>query len=425
MEMERKVVPLEYYVWMSQALGIGNKDVSVFTDAFENPMDFYNNRKQFADDNDSLSEAGKTRILETSLDKAHEICVKCDKLGYKIFHYQHDDYPFRLKSIFDFPVVLYAAGNCAEVHKNFSVTMIGTRKPSPYAGLAARFIARDLALAGAVVTSGLAVGLDAVCHTGALETRGKTVAFMACGLDVDYPKENKKLRQAIEQNGMIYSEHTLGARPEAWHFPIRNRLLSGFSDAVMLVEGRQKSGSMHTVKHGIEQGKDIFALPGDIFNINSMGAFSLIRDGATPVMSAMDILKDYEVKYSGQIDFSKVHDNFFGGKYYDIKRKSDNKPDSKPNEKSQKSNEYKNNVSNSFKKTSNIDSTIQKNMEIDGENISTDAKAIYNTLKSPTHIEELMNLTGIHMEEMVTILTKLELDGYIICMPGKIYKWRD
>lgn len=434
MEMEKTKVSEEYYVWMSQALGVGNKEVSIFTQEFENPMDFYNNREQFVKENEMLSEAGKTKILGTSLDKAHEICVKCDRLGYKIIHYQHENYPYRLLNIFDFPLVLYAAGANPEIHRSFSITMVGTRNPSPYAGMAARYISRDLALAGAVVTSGLAVGIDAHCHTGALESGGNTVAFLACGLDYDYPKENRKLRAAIERNGMVYSEHSPGERPESWHFPVRNRLLSGFSDAVMLVEGRQKSGSMHTIRHGIDQGKDIFALPGDIFNINSLGAFNLIKDGATPVMSAMSILEEYSVKYSGSIDFSKVNDNFFGGRYTpkntDVKESKDKS--AKIEKTKTKKAKYDHNVSNSFKKTSKMDSTIQKNVTSTQESSKTlssefsdHAQKIYKCLETPTQIDELMMVTGIQMEEMVTLLTQLEIEGYIICMPGKMYRWCD
>lgn len=423
-----KDVPLEYYVWMSLALGAGNKEVSVFTAEFDNPLDFYNNREQFVKQNNMLSTAGKNKILDASLDKAHEICVQCDKLGFRILHYLHEDYPYRLRNIFDFPVVLYCVGAHPEVHRKFSVTMVGTRKASAYAALAARYIARDLALAGAVVTSGLAVGIDALCHTGAVEARGVTAAFVACGLDIDYPRENKKLRQMIEKNGIVYSEHPPGERPESWHFPIRNRLMSGYSDAVMLVEGRDKSGSMHTIRHGIEQGRDIFALPGDIFNVNSQGAFNLIKDGAVPVMSAMNILEEYSVKYGESIDFSRVHDNFFGGKYTPVHRRSRGDTENVNADKSVKNN----NVPNSLRKTSNIHSKIQDNIKSNAhrendlrDELSDELYNIYTRLKSPTHIDELVNVTGIPMEKMGVILTQLELEDYIISLPGKIYKWSD
>jgi DNA processing protein len=171
------------------------------------------------------------------------------------------------------------------------VVLVGTRKASNYGREAARMLATDLARAGVTIVSGLAKGIDTQVHRGAIDAGGRTLAVLGSGVDIIYPYENLKLAQDIVQHGALISEYPLGAAPEASNFPPRNRIISGLSRGVIVVEAGEQSGALITAAFAADQGRDVFAVPGSIFPRGSVGANRLIRDGATPVLSANDVLE--------------------------------------------------------------------------------------------------------------------------------------
>ena len=205
---------------------------------------------------------------------------------------EESGYPEKLRTISDPPVILFAQGNadCLEGH---TLAMIGSRAAS-YDGMrATRRIARDLSRAGVVIISGLAYGIDTASHEGCLEGESPTVAVLGCGLDQTYPEGNGKLRQRIlEQNGLLLSEYAPGEKPLGWHFPVRNRIISGLSDAVIMMEAKIRSGSMRTVGHALEQGRDVFVYPGDPASPHCEGNHQLLREGGIYFTCAGDILED-------------------------------------------------------------------------------------------------------------------------------------
>ena len=170
--------------------------------------------------------------------------------------------------------------------------MIGARAASPEGVIAASEIAFDLARAGIVVVSGLARGIDAAAHRGALDAGGRTIAVLGTGIDRRYPPENERLQEEIESSGLVITEFPPGAPPEDWHFPKRNRIISGLSRAVVVVEARDKSGSLITARLAADQGRDVMAVPGTIVGGRNRGANALLRDGAKLVESAVDILQE-------------------------------------------------------------------------------------------------------------------------------------
>ncbi|MBM4411417.1 MAG: DNA-protecting protein DprA [Chloroflexi bacterium] len=215
-------------------------------------------------------------------------------------------YPSRLREIDDAPPVLYVRGAWADVDE-WSVAVVGTRRATAYGRMAAQELSRGLAVNGITVVSGLARGVDTVSHRAALEAGGRTVAVLANGLDTVYPPENRRLAEEIAQRGAVMSDYPLGTKPRADFFPRRNRILSGVSLGTLVVEGDQESGAMITARFAMEQNRDVFAVPGSIFSVQSRGPFGLIKDGATPVATAEDILEALNLSVAGkQLDFGRA-----------------------------------------------------------------------------------------------------------------------
>ncbi len=201
----------------------------------------------------------------------------------------HYEYPEKLKNIIDQPKELYVKGKLPEEHKK-CVAIVGARNCSMYGIKAAETFACELAKEGVVIISGMARGIDAAAHNGALKAKGETVAVLGCGADICYPKSNRHLYEQIAESGCIISEHPKGTEPKPYFFPLRNRIISGLADVVLIVEARKKSGSLITADTALEQGKDVFAVPGGVFDELSKGCNNLIRQGAGIATSAADIL---------------------------------------------------------------------------------------------------------------------------------------
>ena len=193
---------------------------------------------------------------------------------------QDADYPVRLRNIFEPPSLLYVKGQLPVIDEEVAVAMVGTRKASPYGVEAAEKIAYGLSRQGAVVISGAAAGVDSASHRGALRAGGKTIAVLGNGLDVVYPAENEWLYRDIAASGALISEYPPGTAAESWHFPVRNRIISGLSLATVVVEAPEKSGALITANTALEQGRDVFAVPGPIDAPMSRGCNRLIADGA-------------------------------------------------------------------------------------------------------------------------------------------------
>jgi DNA processing protein len=200
-------------------------------------------------------------------------------------------YPRLLAEISDPPACIWTRGD-PDILAGVAVAVIGARAASQEGLTAAYEIAFDLGRAGVVVISGLARGVDAAAHRGALDGGGKTIAVLGTGVDVVYPSENADLSRSITEKGLLVTEFPPGSHPEDWHFPRRNRIISGLSRAVVVVEAREKSGSLITARLAADQGRDVMAVPGTIVGGRNRGANALIRDGAKLVESAVDILQE-------------------------------------------------------------------------------------------------------------------------------------
>ena len=202
-----------------------------------------------------------------------------------------DRYPSLLRQIYDPPLLMFARGN-VELLQEPMVGIVGTRRPSPYGSSVAERFARELALAGLTIVSGMARGIDTAAHVAALAVEGKTIAVLGCGVDVIYPAENKKLAAQISRDGLILSEYPMRTPGYPQNFPVRNRIVSGLSSGVLIVEGAQYSGSAITARLALDQGREVFAIPGNITSKQSWGPNLLIRQGARLVQEPSDVLCD-------------------------------------------------------------------------------------------------------------------------------------
>jgi DNA processing protein len=245
-----------------------------------------------------LAAAGLERRTADSLRRLRQqttpeaVARRLAQLGIRALTLLDDDYPRNLREVSDAPPVLFIRGGLLEADAQ-AVALVGTRRATPYGRAAAERLARDLAAAGVTVVSGLAKGVDTSAHHASLEAGGRTLAVLGNGLDQVYPAENGALARRIAEGGCgaLVSEFAPGVPPDAVNFPRRNRIISGLSRATVIVEAGERSGALITADFALEQGRDVLAVPGSIFNPMSVGANQLLRQGATPVTCADDILE--------------------------------------------------------------------------------------------------------------------------------------
>ncbi|TEB16555.1 hypothetical protein Psfp_01165 [Pelotomaculum sp. FP] len=220
-----------------------------------------------------------------------EEAEKLDSMGISYVCHSDPDYPENLSAIYDPPPVLFYKGRL-QAADTLSVAIVGARKPSPYGLVVAEKLAKDLTALGLTIISGMARGIDSAAHRGALASCGRTIAVLGCGPDVVYPRENKELMDGIMNNGAVVSEFPPGTQPEAWRFPVRNRIISGLSQATLVVEAAERSGALITADFALEQGRDVMAVPGNVVNPLSRGPHRLIKQGARLIEGAGDVLDE-------------------------------------------------------------------------------------------------------------------------------------
>ena len=232
---------------------------------------------------DNLQETRATRDLDAEMER---ICAQ----GVSVLTWEDEAYPGLLGQIYDPPPVLYLKGQLLP-EDEWAVAVVGTRAATTYGKEVATRIAGGLARNGVTIISGLARGIDSTAHRAALDAGGRTIGVLGCGLDIIYPPENRRLAAQIIQQGALASEYPLGTPPEGGNFPPRNRIISGMSLGTVIVEAGRRSGALITADFASEQGRDVFAVPGNIFRRASQGTNALIQDGAVPVLSVEDILE--------------------------------------------------------------------------------------------------------------------------------------
>lgn len=282
-----------YWIWLSRLID------TVSLETLHNLLKIYKNPKNIWELTNK--ELKKCKLNEDELEEIQNIKYRQNLENYlfymekeqiHIITYKDKTYPKKLRHIYEAPLVLYAKGNINCLNYN-SIGIVGCRKCSEYGKFMSQKFSAELAKKNIVVVSGLARGIDTWAHLGCMKANGKTIAVLGSGLDIVYPAENRGVfNKIVESGGAVVSEYLVGTKPNANHFPKRNRIISGLSDGVLLIEARQRSGSFITVDCALEQGKDVFAVPGDINRATSNGTNELIKQGAKLVTNVEDILEE-------------------------------------------------------------------------------------------------------------------------------------
>lgn len=319
------------------------------------------------------------RILSFDIENAYKIIDDCIKNNIHVITICDNDYPERLRNINDRPLVLYIKGNFFDTDNQPLISVVGPRKISEYGKKASFSLAKRLSRAGMTIVSGAAVGADTFAHKGALSAGGNTIAVLGCGICYDYLPENRALRQKISENGFLISEYPPYAAATKYSFPVRNRIISALSLGTVVIEASLKSGSLITARLANDQGRDVFVIPGSPTLDNYKGSNALLRDGAIPLLDANDVFNQYLHMFPETIDVKKAFSE-----------------------------------ENKIKK----DKNIQKNLNI---GLSNEAKIVYNNLNSQKFTADDLIGLGLSDDQLLSVLTELEIEGLIKALPGGIY----
>lgn len=289
-----------YWIWLSQCFHTGSNLPVELCKALGGAEEIFRTESGNIPAIQGLRKDHLEALGNKDLSAAQRVWEQCQALKIGVLTWEDPRYPQRLRHIYGPPMVLYYLGDLSLLHQPVSIGMVGSRSSSLYGMNAASVLSYQLALQGIVVVSGCAVGGDSRAHDGALRAGGMTIGVEACGLDVNYPADNTKLRRAIARKGLLLSELEPGQRPSSKYFSVRNRLISGLSDGVVVVEAPQRSGCLLTARLAVEQSRDLFCVPPrDIFSRQCSGVVEFLRDGAKPVFGVEDILNEYRERLEG------------------------------------------------------------------------------------------------------------------------------
>ncbi len=292
---------LIHWIWFATRTGMGDKLKSVLLSHFEDPEAIYFAPELEFERFEDLSPAAVESMMDKDLAACEEILRQCREKKIHILTFQDAAYPGRLKNIPDPPMVLYYKGTVPVFDELPVIGVVGTRKASAYGLTTAKRLGYQIASCGGCVVSGMATGIDGVAMKGALTAGGCVVGVLGCGADVIYPMSNRWLYADAEQYGCILTEFPPGTPPLGRNFPRRNRIISGLSCGVLVVEAPEKSGALITARLSADQGRDVFVVPANIDVETAVGSNALMRDGAIPVSSGWDILSEYRYQFPGKV----------------------------------------------------------------------------------------------------------------------------
>ncbi len=384
-----------YWIWLQQSLGI---NPTIRTDEI---VSYFGSAK-------SLYFAGEmewrlsgiftpkqiAKLCNQDLSMAENILDICAKNNWQVVTPGDGNYPSMLFKLPNFPLVLYVNGDLDCLKNKITIALVGTREPTVNSTCAARSLSASLTRSGAVVVSGGALGIDSASHQGALDANGRTVAVLGCGLDCNYPVANKAMRKQISENGAVVTEYPPGTMALARNFPIRNRIISGLSYGTLVIEAGERSGSLITANYALEQGRDVFAVPGDILFSGFTGTNKLIRDGAKPVFNAFDVLEDYAIRYPELIKTEQIETTLT----------------------------LQEQQSRTVVKTQ-VKAVEKAVRQPEPSGLSEDARKIFRAFdRSEMQKEELIMKTGLGVSAFACAMTELELYGVVELLAGKNYK---
>lgn len=367
----------KYWIALKLIDGVGNVGFKNLIDVFGSPENVFNAP---TDDLKAIPGiTGKTALNIKDFhdwQKADKELELADKSKISIITARNSLYPKSLLNIYDFPPFLYVKGTLRE--DDINVAVVGSRIATTYGKFSTQRLCRELAMNGITIVSGMARGIDSAAHTGALTGKGRTIAVLGCGIDIVYPPENKKLFEKISEKGAVITEFPFSTPPSGPNFPARNRIISGISLGVVVIEASDKSGSLITARLALEQGREVFAVPGSIDSPCSKGTHKLIREGAKLIESIHDILEEI----TPQIEESRL----------------------------------KAKVKGTREKSGSIKPQNMKNLD------DTQRAVLKSISGKPINVDTIIAKTGFKAGDILNVLLTLELEGYIEQIPGKLFK---
>ena len=384
---------LKYWLWLTELPGLTNQTRLALLRHFPTPEDVY-----YADPEEVLLTEGITRaqaalLKNKDLSAADRILADCQRLNIQLLTLQDAAYPSRLKNIYDPPCLLYVKGRLPVFDEEVAVAVVGTRDCTPYGVTCAEKLGYGLTRGGGLVVTGLARGIDAAATRGALRAGGVTAAVVGNGLDVHYPPESRYLYEDVAAAGVLLSEYPPGAEPAGWHFPVRNRILSGLCIATLVVEAPERSGALITAGTALEQGRELYAVPGPIDAPTSVGCNQLIRDGAIMVTEAGDLLGDFMARFPDKLrpEESRHQPSIMG---YQARQKTEPKP---------------------------VPPSVS--LSCNDLSLTDDQIALLRALpeEEPMLVDDLIELTDLPTRRVLSALTVLEIEHLIEQHSGKRY----
>lgn len=381
-----------YYIWLTQGIGYCNTKAKYVYDLYPDIELLYKGGEQELRLCGIFTEKEISKLTKTSLSEAENILRRCQELSYKVYDISMEEYPSRLRETADAPAVIYVSGELPDFDNFNTVSIVGTRRATVYGIRTSLSLGANLAKQDFVVVSGGALGIDCAAHRGVLQEKGKAVCVLGCGIDYDYLLENKELRNMIAKTGALVSEYPPGTSAISHNFPQRNRIISALSDGVIVVEAPKKSGSMITVDFALKQGRDVFAVMGNVDSPYSSGSNQLIKDGAVPVTSWQDVVEYYR----GVVDYDTQQNiptesavKSIPSKNKDITAHSENKP-----------------------------VPVHKDVKA----LSEEERKVYLSLTDkPVHIDSIAEKTGLPPFVVIRVVSSLELKDLIVNTSGRLY----
>ncbi|MBQ2676041.1 MAG: DNA-processing protein DprA [Clostridia bacterium] len=408
-----------YWIWLQTALGYGSAKAIRVLEHFDSVADFYNAGENKWREMKMFTSLELERLKKASLNQADQVIRECDRCGYSIITPDDDQYPVRLLRIKDPPVVLYVWGTLPDIDDNVTIAMVGTRKCTENGLIVAELLGYRIAQAGGIIVSGGAKGIDTACSQGAVDAKSASVIVLGCGLNHPYLLDNLQIRNNVAKNGAVISEYQPRYSSSRYTFPRRNRIMSALALGVVVVESPKKSGSLITADHALEQGKDVYAIPGDIMSEAYAGNNAMLQDGATAVYTPYDILSEYVSEYPHRLNlknaaipisedklFNKIAQRYIpkDNEGYFVKKPVDK---AKPMEKVA---DVKEDYGEFVLPRSNVP-------------LSEKTSKIYNCFtKEDVTIDILISRSGMDIGTVLAAVTELEIYGLIKSLPGERYK---
>lgn len=399
---------LLYWIWFALLPGLTGFQKARLLERFSTPEELYHGGWERLPQ--GLAPEEREALEKKDLTQARKVLSSCQEKGVGILCYGDRAYPEKLKNILQPPMVLYYRGKLPRWEDRPLIGVVGTRKASSYGLQATRRISAQICACGGSVVTGGAAGVDTAAIHGALDGEGEPVVVLGCGVDVVYPASNRELFRLVAQTGCLLSEYPPGTPAYRWNFPERNRIISGLSDGTLVAEAPERSGALITAANAIEQGRDVFVIPGNIDVASSAGSNALLRDGAIAVFSGYDVVREYEGRYPGKIQKREPA----------ALAKGLEKPEEKVAQKALPPEISRNEENDGEKK--GIDNPAKS--PYSGVNkpipqLSDPEKAILGLLSpQPVGIDEVIAASDLPSAKVLTCLTMLQIKGMVQSHPG-------